>query len=98
MKHNRGLRVVISAFALAAAGVHILMPTAKIDSITIILFVLAAIPWVQPLIKSIELLGVKLELQELQTKVAEARGVGLLRAPLAKRVSRWLSNLRVRRQ
>src|SRR5713101_5419779 len=53
---------------------HLARPDLKIDSITIVALVICALPWTQPLIKSIELLGVKLELQELRDKVAEATG------------------------
>jgi hypothetical protein len=74
MRQNLGLRITMSAGALLLAAIHVLNPAAKIDSITIVLLVIGALPWLQPLIKSIELLGVKLELQELQGKVAEARG------------------------
>lgn len=74
MRHNLTLKIAVSASALLIAVVHVWEPEAKIDSITIVLFVICALPWLQPLIKSIELLGVKLELQDLQDKVAEARG------------------------
>lgn len=74
MKDNLPLKIVVSAVGLLAAIVHVSRPELRIDSVTIVLLVIAAIPWAQPLIKSIELLGVKLELQELQAKVAEARG------------------------
>ena len=74
MKQNLTLRIVVSASALFIAAAHILRPDARIDSITIVLLVICALPWLQPLIKTIELLGVKLELQELQDKVAESQG------------------------
>lgn len=74
MKDNLPLKIVVSAIGLLAAIVHVSRPDLRIDSVTIVLLVIAAIPWAQPLIKSIELLGVKLELQELHAKVAEARG------------------------
>jgi hypothetical protein len=74
MRKNAVPRIVVSVVALVAAGVHMWMPTLTIDSVTIALLVIAAVPWLQPLIRSIELLGVKLELQELQSKVAEAQG------------------------
>jgi hypothetical protein len=38
------------------------------------LLVIGALPWLQPIIKTVELFGVKLELQELKNQVAEARG------------------------
>jgi len=50
------------------------VPSVKLDSITIVVLVIAALPWAQPLIKSIELLGVKLELQELKSELADAKG------------------------
>lgn len=74
MKNNLPLKIIVSVLGILAAIVHASKPDLRIDSVTIILLVIAAIPWAQPLIKSIELLGVKLELQELQEKVAEAKG------------------------
>jgi hypothetical protein len=74
MKNNLPLKIVVSVMGLLAAIVHVSRPDLRIDSVTIILLVIAVIPWAQPLIKSIELLGVKLELQQLQEKVAEAKG------------------------
>lgn len=74
MKQNLQLRIVASIVALVVAGIHIGMPELRIDSITIVLLVIAAIPWMHPLIKSVELLGVKLELQDLENKVAAVRG------------------------
>ncbi len=58
MKQNLALRIVATVLALVVAAVHLLMPELRIDSITIVLLVIAVLPWAQPLIKSIELLGV----------------------------------------
>ncbi len=74
MKNNLPLKIIVSVLGILAAIVHAWKPELRVDSVTIILLVIAALPWAQPLIKSIELLGVKLELQELQDKVAEAKG------------------------
>jgi hypothetical protein len=74
MYSNRSLRFAVSTLALVVAAVHVWRPDVKIDSITLVLLIIAVLPWTQPLLKSIELLGVKLELQELQAKVAEAKG------------------------
>src|SRR5436190_18908230 len=74
MKQNMPIKIAVSALGVLAATVHLWKPDLRIDSITIVLLVIAALPWAQPLIKSIELLGVKLELQELQSQVAEAKG------------------------
>jgi hypothetical protein len=47
----------------------------KIDGVTLGLVVLAALPWLAPIIKSIELPGVgEIELQEMKAQVEELRG------------------------
>jgi CheY-like chemotaxis protein len=70
---DQTLRIGVSLGALAIAVMHLWKPNLQIDSVTVVLLVIAVLPWVQPLIKSIELLGVKLELRELQNRVAEAQ-------------------------
>ena len=40
----------------------------------LVLLVIAVLPWAQPLIKSIELLGVKVELQDLKDRLADVEG------------------------
>jgi hypothetical protein len=72
MRQNRTLRSVVSIVALAFALAHLFEPKYRIDQTTVVLLVICVLPWVQPLIKTIELFGVKLGLQELQSKVAEA--------------------------
>ena len=74
MKSNLTLRILISVIAVTLAVIHVWKPEVKVDSITIVLLVFCALPWMQPLIKTVELLGVKIELQELQKQVDEARG------------------------
>jgi hypothetical protein len=71
---SKNLRTVVTVVAVGIAAVHICVPSLKIDSITVVLLVIAALPWLQPLIKSIELLGVKLELQEIKEQLATAKG------------------------
>lgn len=61
--------------AIAVAVGHAIWPTVTIDGITLGLIVLAILPWVAPIIKSIELPGVgKIELQEMKDQVEELRG------------------------
>jgi hypothetical protein len=62
-------------FTLVLVGVAILQATniIALDTTTAVLLAAAAVPWLQPLFKSVELLGVKFELQELESKV---RAVG----------------------
>jgi hypothetical protein len=72
---HRPRRWLLTVVALGAAALHIVAPDVRIDAITLGLLVLAALPWLAPLIKSIEIPGVgKVELQEIERKVEEARG------------------------
>lgn len=62
-----------------AAGVRFVWPTAPIDGVTAILLLVAAIPWLQPLFKSLELPGgVKVEFQDLEKVAQRADAAGLL--------------------
>ncbi len=74
LREHIAVRLCISLLALAVGVAHLLRPDLKIDSITIFLAVLAALPWLQTVIKTVEMLGEKLELQELKSQVADARG------------------------
>ena len=74
MKQNLTLRVVVSVSALLMVAAHVWRPEAKIDSITIVLLVICALPWLQPSDKDHRTPRGKLEFQDLQDKVAEARG------------------------
>jgi len=69
------LRILLSLVAVAIAISHTLWPSAKIDGVTLGLIGLAVLPWLAPVIKSIELPGVgKIELQEVKSQVEELRG------------------------
>ncbi|MBC6989387.1 hypothetical protein [Hymenobacter sp. BT491] len=51
-------------------------PDIRIDAITLGLLILSVVPWLAPIIKSIEVPGVgKLEFQELKDKVEQVQGV-----------------------
>lgn len=79
MSHLNKLRIGISIVALAIALLHILVPSLKVDAITLGLIVLAVLPWLAPLVKSVELPGgVKIELQDVERAAAQSRGAGLL--------------------
>lgn len=68
------LRALISAVAVAAVVVKIVYPNA-VDVITLGLIVLAFVPWLAPIVKSLELTGLgKVEFRELIAKVDEAKG------------------------
>lgn len=68
---NHGLRIAVTIAALLLTIVHH-YTSFKLDPPTIVLLVVAALPWLYPLFKTIELLGVKVELRDLQKKVKEA--------------------------
>lgn len=75
------LRKFVSLGALALALVHIIWPALAIDAITLALIVIAVLPWLAPLVKSLELPGGwKVEFQELQKAASRAESAGLLAA------------------
>ena len=59
------INIIISLLSLILIIIHFLYPD-KIDYITLILFGICFIPWIIPYVKSIELAGVKVELNELK--------------------------------
>jgi hypothetical protein len=54
---RRWLGVVVTAVAVLAAAAHTVLPNVKIDSITVLLAVIAVLPWLGELLESIELPG-----------------------------------------
>lgn len=75
--NNRSkLRIVLSAAALLAAGAHMLTPTVIPDAITLGLLLLAIVPWLSPIIESIDVPGegrLELQVQEVQARQATLR-------------------------
>ncbi|GAB6261188.1 DUF4145 domain-containing protein [Photobacterium sp. R1] len=62
-----------SLIFLSLACTHIFVETVEIDAITIVLMVLAALPWVFPYLKSLELPGgIKVEMKNVLKKVEQA--------------------------
>ncbi|KUG13794.1 hypothetical protein BEI02_03325 [Elizabethkingia sp. HvH-WGS333] len=79
MKSKKTIKIIISITATIFIACHLIFPNLNIDLITVILFCLILIPWVEPLFKSVELPGgVKLEFQELEKIEKEAKEVGLI--------------------
>jgi hypothetical protein len=74
VNQNKTLRFAITAGALLVVFLHVWKPDLQIDSVTLALLIVAILPWAQPLIKSVELMGVRLELQELKNELAETKG------------------------
>ena len=75
------LRQVVSLGALFLALAHIIWPRLAIDAVALALIVIAILPWLAPLVKSLELPGGwKVEFQELQKAASRAETAGLLAA------------------
>lgn len=73
------MRWGVTVGAVALVTVHFFWPTAAIDGVTATLLLVAIIPWLQPLFKSLELPGgLKVEFQDLQKVAERADAVGLL--------------------
>lgn len=67
---HRLLSILITVGALALAAVHVVRPQLNIDAVTIALVVLASIPWLAPIIKSVTLPGgLGFELRDVQEQL-----------------------------
>jgi hypothetical protein len=69
---------VITLLALGAAAAHIAFPSLRIDIVTLSLLVVAVLPWLAPIIKSVELPGgIRVEVQDVKAAAEKiiARGV-----------------------
>jgi hypothetical protein len=77
--------IVISAVALLAAIGHILLPGVKIDAITVALLLVAVLPWLGFVFRSVEFPGgLKVEYRDLEKLREDAARAGLLSAPPSK--------------
>ena len=82
-QNNRSLQIIISGGAILIAIAHIIWPSIKIDLITLALVVIAIIPWLAPLFKSLEFPGGwKIEFQDVQDAKDKAGKAGLLKSEL----------------
>jgi len=54
---SQRLAILVSAGALVIALVHVIWPDVEIDAVTVVLLAVAAVPWLGPIFKSIELPG-----------------------------------------
>ncbi|MCK4636109.1 MAG: hypothetical protein KAT32_04565 [Candidatus Moranbacteria bacterium] len=78
MKEIRKIQIVITVISFIFILGHLIFPDIKIDSITISLLIIAVIPWLFPLFKSLELPGgLKFEFQELEQIGNKIKNVGL---------------------
>jgi len=80
-KHS--VQIFITAASLLALCAHIAWPELKIDGTTVALIVVAVLPWLTPLLRSLELPGgLKLEFREqLKSTSNRARAAGLIAPP-----------------
>lgn len=73
------LRQIVTLGALLLALIHLIWPSLALDPITLALIIIAILPWLSPLIKSLELPGGwKIEFWELQRAASRAESAGLL--------------------
>ncbi len=78
-KKIRRLQICISLIAVLLIVIHIAVPSIAIDAITLSLFVIAIVPWLHPLFKSLEVPGgLKFEFQDLQDIMNMVDEVGLI--------------------
>ena len=79
---HKWLRFAISIIALGAGAVHVFYPQLAVDGVTVTLVLVAVLPWLQPLFKSLELPGgLKVEFQDLEKVEKRADAAGLLSPP-----------------
>ena len=80
MTLKRKTQIFITVAAILVGLIHLIFPDVKIDAIFITLIILAIIPWLEPLLKSVELPGgLKVEFQDLQKIEVEAKMAGLIK-------------------
>ncbi|HOI73146.1 MAG TPA: hypothetical protein PLO63_03265 [Syntrophales bacterium] len=80
------LRYIITLISLLLALAHLIWPYLAIDVVTLVLLIIAILPWLAPLIKSFELPGGwKMEFQDLQKVSSRADTAGLLAAEPTKK-------------
>lgn len=79
------LHIVITSGAILLALGHTIYPSVKFDAATLTLLLIALLPWLGFIFKSIELPGgLKVEYPELEKASQDAARVGLLSEPLQK--------------
>lgn len=72
-------KVSITVVALAIGVLHFVMPELGVDGVIVILLVCAIVPWLFPILRSVELPGgLKFEFRDLQKAEDGARKAGLI--------------------
>lgn len=80
MTLKRKTQIFITISAIIVGIIHLFLPNLKIDAIFITMIIVAIIPWLEPLLKSVELPGgLKVEFQDLKRIEDEAKKAGLIK-------------------
>ena len=80
MKEKEKIQYAITILALLTATIHLIYPELAIDAVTLVLIIIAIIPWLSPLFKSLELPGgLKFEFHDLEKVGEEAKKAGLIK-------------------
>ena len=80
------ISIIISVVAVILAITHMIFPKIVVDTITLTLFIIAVLPWIVPLLKSVELPGgITIEFRELEKIKEKAAEAGLLAQPEKKK-------------
>src|SRR5438128_472345 len=79
---NRSIKLFITIVAAVVISLRVYKPEITIDATTLTLLVLGVLPWLSPVIKSFEGLGIKVEFQNAESTLAKeqmrARGAEAL--------------------
>ncbi len=82
------LRQTVSVGAILVALGHIIWPQLAIDAVALALIIIAILPWLAPLVKSLELPGGwRVDFQDLEKAASRAESVGLLAAKQSEKES-----------
>lgn len=80
MTAKKKTQIFITSSAILVGIIHVIFPDLKIDAVLITLIIIAIIPWLEPLIKSVELPGgLKVEFKDLKKLEDEAKKAGLIK-------------------
>jgi len=80
MTAKRKTQLFITSAAVLVGLIHVIFPELKIDAVLITLIIIAIIPWLEPLLKSVELPGgLKVEFQDFKKLEDEAKKAGLIK-------------------
>ena len=81
---GKRLRLFITVAALLVALGHLIFPSVTIDFVTVVLLLIAVVPWIAPIVKSVELPGgFKIQLQDVEEAAKELLRVDAVVQPAA---------------